>query len=155
MRKRMDQLIQTTKEKEKVPHEIMSCNRSSTFCLYLEPFLNTYYQTYQNIITLNTMPEGPLGKMVTLMNTPKLSPYQVLDPNQIFNCNCKYVLPRYPTGIYKNAYAFLGSEDIPMVLGFLISSGYTIETSLTEMLFQSRVVSNQKIICMVTYNNNK
>ena len=137
---------------------------NNTFCLYLEPFLNTYYQTYQNIITLNMMPNGPLSEMVTFMNTPKLSPYQSL------GFNCKYVLLRYPasvsgiqSGVFKDADAFMGSDDIPSILGYLISCGYTIDTSLTKMLFQSRVVvgsdnnggGDRKLICMVTYNPNK
>lgn len=179
MRGRMDQIIQTRKVSSKI-HTVQNHHQnqndnfasSSTFCLYLEPFLNTYYQTYQNIITLNAMPDGPLGQMVTLMNTPKLSPYQSnqnIGFYQHFGFNCKYVLLRYPaygsgiqSGVSKNSDAFMGSDDIPSILGYLISCGYTIDTSLTKMLFQSRVVvgsennggGDRKLICMVTYNHN-
>lgn len=177
MRKRMDLIIQQKPvalyKKESTKNNTntnINTNKytntidqnNTTFSLYLEPFLNTYYQTYQNVITLNTMPDGPLSKMVMRMNTARLSSYQSTTMN-----NCKYILLRYPfeslsirSGVCKNADAFMGIDDIPSILGYLISNGYTVDTSLTKMLFQSRIdVDNssdrgeRKLICISTFKN--
>ena len=48
----------------------------STFTLFLEPILNTYTKTYQNVITLSDTPQGPLQDHVCLIRTEKLSPFQ-------------------------------------------------------------------------------
>lgn len=138
----------------------------STFVLYLEPILNTYYQTYQNVITVSAMPRGPLADMVTLINLPKLSPFQQAG---VFSApysgrgigSCVHVLLRYPKSacastVGKNADLFLGADDIPSVLGYLISNGYKVDTSITKMLQNGRAGScerqfsgDRKMICLV------
>ena len=149
------------------PFETYASNVS--FALYLEPILNSYYKTYQNIITLNTIPPGPLGKMVVQINVPKLSEFQsvstnVLDlPPSRNGGRCIYALMRYPKGsrlqTVKNANMYMSANDIPAVYGYLKANGYTIDTSLTKMTFQSQVKlgsihangysGNRKLICMV------
>lgn len=34
-------------------------HHNSSFVLYVEPILNTYFHVYQNVITLSTLPSGP------------------------------------------------------------------------------------------------
>jgi hypothetical protein len=124
--------------------------KSKTFVLYLEPLLNTYYQSYQNVITLNSLPPGPLAEMVVQINMPKLSPFQsaAAYASPFYNgSNCRWILLRYPksiiggmgSGAFKNADSFMGADDIPAVLGYLIENGYTVDTALSKMLYQSRV----------------
>ena len=48
----------------------------STFVLYLEPILNPYFKAYQNVITLDRMPNGVLADMVNVVDLPKMSPFQ-------------------------------------------------------------------------------
>ena len=48
----------------------------ATFVLYLEPFLNTYYQAYQNVITVNVVPCGPFSDLVSKISVSALSPFQ-------------------------------------------------------------------------------
>jgi hypothetical protein len=121
-----------------------------SFVLYLEPLLNTYYKSYQNVMTLNCLPPGPLQDMVVMIDMPKLSPFQsaaaYASPFYSGN-NCVYVLLRYPksniggvgSGAFKNADAFMGVDDIPAVFSYLQMNGYSVDTSLTKMLYQSRV----------------
>jgi hypothetical protein len=142
-----------------------------SFVLYLEPILNTYYKTYQNVITLNTLPEGPLADMVTMINLPKLSPFQEAgafsSPNMGRGMgSCVYVLLRYPKSVCgvgnavgKNTDYFMGADDIPSVLAYLASNGYKVDTSMTKMLNHGRVLiggesetrfsGDRKMICMV------
>jgi len=145
-------------------------NSNNSFVLYLEPVLNTYYQTYQNIITISTMPSGPLAELVTMMNTSKLSPFQEFGqfstPNFGRGGGCTYVLLRYPKSVCgisgnigKNTDYFMGADDIPSVLAYLNKHGYKVDVGLTKMLFKSpiliggvsetRISGNRKMICMV------
>jgi len=141
-----------------------------TFVIYLEPILNSYYQAYQNVLTLNTMPPGPLVDLVTMINLPKLSPFQSASTYAspfYQGGNCTAVLLRYPDlagsglGACKVADAFLGADDIPDLFSFLVSNGYTIDTSLTKMMNQSRVMiggvsertlsGDRRMVAMVSY----
>ena len=141
----------------------------NTHCiLYLEPFLNTFHKTYQNIITLSSIPDGPLANMVTSISTSKLSPFQQLNSISSTPSNCLHVLLRYTkssttsTPSIKNTDHFMGSDDIPSVFSYLHSNGYIVDTQLTKMLFKSDVIGgssqnrlsgNKKMICMIRYTN--
>ena len=139
-------------------------NRS--IVMYLEPILNSFYQTYQNVITLSAVPQGPLQSMVSPFHPPKLSPFQEVSPFSRGGFNCVYVLWRYPSGSNsrsgKNTDNFMTADDIPSVFSYLAANGYTIDTSLTKMLAQSRVdvggpatsrlSGDRKMVCMFTWN---
>jgi hypothetical protein len=135
----------------------------STFVLYLEPILNSYFQTYQNVITLDRMPTGPLADMVNVVDLPRLSSFQ--EAGYGFGMgSCVHVLLRYrkSSGLFswKNSDIFMGADDIPSVLGYLRCNGYTIDTDLTKMMFKSRVEvggvsdkrfsGDRKVICFVS-----
>ena len=134
--------------------------------LYLEPFLNTFHKTYQNIITLDSIPAGPLAEMVTPISNNKLSPFQQLNSIST-HPGCMNVLLRYPkttigsVSSIKNSDYFMSSDDIPSIFSYLSSNGYTVDTQLTKMLFKSDVVNgssqnrlsgNKKMICMIRYS---
>jgi hypothetical protein len=137
-------------------------HHNSSFVLYVEPILNTYFHVYQNVITLSTLPPGPLADMVTQISAPKLSPFQQTPPLSTSPYNCTFVLLRYPkqSGCsIKAADYFMTTEDIPAVLSYLEANGYTIDTAMTTMLLKSHVgiggVSestnggNRKFVCSV------
>lgn len=144
----------------------------STIVMYLEPVLNPYYKTYQNIITLSAMPAGPLGDMVKQINPPKLSPFQsysafTLPPVGGFpGSGCVYALFRYPIskGYWSAKYSniHMGVDDIPSVLNYLRHHGYVIETEMTKMFFKSdvkmggvaetRLSGNRRMICAFSYS---
>jgi hypothetical protein len=147
---------------------------SDSFSLFLEPILNPYYQSYQNVITLNAAPPGPLGDLVCLIDLPALSPQMRAAAYSSpfyggLGCTCAHVLLRYPksviggvgSGAFKNTSNFMGADDIPAVFSYLRRCGYTVDTSLTKMMFQSRVVvggvsetrlsGDRKLIAFVSY----
>lgn len=141
---------------------------NSSVVLYLEPYLNTFFKSYQNIITLSSMPSGPLSNLVSTISSPKLSPFH--DHSPFSSPSCTYVLMRYPcsgagaSGRHsaKNPDYFMGADDIPSVFSYLQQNGYTIDTSLTKMLFKSKISiggpsdssssGNRKMICMIQYS---
>ena len=143
----------------------------SSVVMYLEPFLNSYTQNYQNIITFSNMPHGPLSNMVSMISSPKLSSFQYLNNGNNGNNvnNCIYVLLRYPknncgggNGCLKNPDFFMGSDDIPSIFGYLRTNGYSIDTEITKMMNKSRVLvggvsdtrfsGDRKMISMFSYN---
>ena len=118
--------------------------KSNTFVLYLEPILNTYFQSYQNVITISHIPEGPLRPLVYTINAAKLSPFQgaSIYGSPFYNGNnCTHVILRYPANEFswKNSDIFIGKDDIPALFSFLLENGYHINTDLTRMLFDSRI----------------
>ena len=146
--------------------------QNSTIVMYLEPFLNSYTKNYQNIITLSDMPDGPLANMVTMISSPKLSPFQYLNNGNNVN-NCIYVLLRYPkqscgfgggggNGGIKHPDFFMGADDIPSIFGYLRTNSYSIDIETTKMMNKSRVLiggvsdtrfsGDRKMICMFSYS---
>ncbi len=142
----------------------------SSFSLYLEPMLNSYWKSYMQVITLNTMPDGALRDLVMSVNFPKLSPFQEPGNSPFYTgSNCVLCLMRYPVGAiggsgaaFRMGDAFMGADDIPSVLSFLEMNGYNVQIALTNMLFEgevpvggvseSRLSGNRKLIAMVTSN---
>lgn len=146
-----------------------SANKMCT--LYLEPVLHPFFQSYLQVITLSSIPSGPLADLVDVVHFPKLSPFQQIgrfaSPFAGRINSCVYVLLRYPKGSVsasmKHVDSLMTADDIPSVLSYLTENGYTIDTSLTHMLFDSEVSiggvstqrhsGNRKMICMFKYSS--
>ena len=140
---------------------------NSSFSIYLEPILNTYYQTYQNVMTFSGIPPGPINDMVTQITSKKLSPFQQSPPLTSNPFNCTYVLIRYPKSSsmsnIKNTDYFMTADDIPSVISYLQDNGYKIDTDITTLLFkskipiggvsESRISGNRKLILMASWKN--
>ena len=125
-------------------------------------------QIYQNVITLNCVPAGPVSDMVSHINLPKLSQFQQATPNYD-GSNCVFVLLRHPVSkigsgnsAFKWNSAFMGSDDIPSVFSYLQTNGYLVDTNTTTMLQTGAVVvggvsdkrfsGNRRMIAMVTFH---
>ena len=145
-------------------------NFSHTHALYLEPYLNQYFKTYQHIITLDSIPMGPISPMVKRITSPNLSPFYSVgnySSNNGMNDSCIFALLRYPCSNpkysnIKRTDAFMGADDIPSIFGFLIANGYTINTDLVKMMNGSQIALGgtfsetrnsgaRKLICMFSY----
>ena len=142
---------------------------NTSVVLYLEPHLNTYHKSYQNIITLSAMPPGPLAQLVSSISSPRLSPFYDTSPFAS-SPQCTFVLQRYPNNQSssgaasrhspKNPDFFMGADDIPSVFSYLQQNGYTIDTALTKLIFKSHISfagnsnhnASRKMICMIQYN---
>lgn len=143
-------------------HESPFSSSSGSVVLYLEPVLNSYFKSYQNILTVSSVPSGPLKNMVSRIKFPKLSEFSTFSPFSPASIECgTYVLGRYTSSInMTNSDAFMYADDIPSVLSYLQTNGYTIDTSLTTMLQKSEVriggnngaSGNRRMVCMFTYN---
>ena len=155
---------------------------NSSFTIFLEPIYDSFSQTYMNIITLSCMPDGPLKSMVKLMSFPKLSPFICYTDG--LPANCSFVLMRYPVsnhihtnasdnvqifrmdqGLYtssnlKKETSYMFANDITALFSYLLSHGYTIDTSISKLLKNSGINSvpnfsngngNRRMICIATF----
>jgi hypothetical protein len=129
-------------------------NMASNFTIFSQPYYDTHKQCYKNIITINTIPNGPLKKLTKQIKLNKLSPFQVEGPCTPIE-KCTFAL------INMNHHCcgdLMTPDELPFLFSFLLSNGYQIETQLTKLLYQSDVkisISNKKIITNVSYYPNQ
>lgn len=123
---------------------------SKTCTLYLEPTLNSHYKTYQNILTVSNIPDGPLADLIQPVSFPKLSPFQSMSAfspppvsRTAYSQMCSLTLCRYPKSSQmasiKYADNFMYAGDIPNVIGYLESAGYKIMADVTNMAYRGPV----------------
>ncbi len=117
------------------------------YTICVEPYLNLYSKQYENIITIDKMPAGPLSQLVSHYSSPRLSPFQSNNPNN----SCKYAIRRNFESNKNMENYFLNADDVPSLLGYLMANGYTIDTSITKII-QKANVSNKKMVCLIHYN---
>lgn len=138
---------------------IFSLPLVQSYVLYLEPFLNSYYKEYQNIITIDKVPVGPLSPFVKHVNKPKLSPFYTVNPMDPIE-TCMFAIVRYPnnqqmSSSLKNSDYFLTEKDVPSILAFIQTSGYTIDYNMTKLIQRAKISpssSNSKnMICSFTF----
>jgi len=102
---------------------------------------------------VNAVPEGPLGNFVRQLKLPKLSPFQVEGPcSPIEKCTLALtnIVPCMQN--CRNNSNLMTPNEIPNLISFLLSSGYQIETQLTNMMNQSETrLSDKRLTMIVTY----
>ena len=111
---------------------------SSSCTVTIESYLNPHSKQYQNILVLDKMPLGPLSTFVVRFNPRKLSPFQVDDDDDMFN-RCHFAIRR-------NDRSFLTVDDIPSLLSYLTSNGYTIDSQLTKVVQKTN--HNKHFVCI-------
>lgn len=136
---------------------------SKTYTLTTRPYYDNINQCYQNIIVINRYPEGPLRKITRRIQFHRLSPFQEPSScNPIQNCGLAlqslkiygYDFPSYKT-CQTGCGCFMTPDEIPDLFSFLLSSGYQIDTSITNMMNKSDVrLSDSRIICFIRYEGN-
>jgi hypothetical protein len=114
-----------------------------TYAIYSQPYFDTKTQSYRNIITINILPNGPFASLVTRVNFASLSPYKERDSS------CGFAVISI-----KNKRELMPIDELPMLFSFLMTNGYTIDTSLTKMLHISdiQMKSSNNLISFILYN---
>ena len=128
---------------------------AKTVTLFSQPFLDTYNQCYKNIVTINLIPQGPLAQFVRKVQFPPLSQFKQPGPCSRIN-NCGLALTALNNICNKGCSGFMVVDEVPNLLSFLMTNGYSINTSITKMLNTSDIrfetENANKLICVVTYN---
>ena len=136
----------------RIPRTIQTS--AKTFSLYSQPYLDTYNQCYKNIVTINAIPKGPLASIVKRIQFPALSEFKDYGScNSTKKCGLA-LLSIDDTCFCKND--LMDVNEVPNLISYLLSNGYTVDTNITKMLNQSDIrfqTNNANIlICFVTYN---
>ena len=129
----------------------------TTYALYSQPYLDRKCQCYKNIVTINLYPKGPLEKYVRQIQFNPLSPFKQPGPCVSYN-NCGLVLTSLSNNCYNNCGGDLMIVDeVPNLIAFLMTNGYTVDTSITKMFNASDIrfnTTNQnKLIAFITYKS--
>jgi hypothetical protein len=129
---------------------------AKTVSLFSQPYLDKYNQCYKNIVVVNLKPQGPLGELVHFTHFPPLSEFQEYN-NCSPNKNCGFAIRRLGNCYYNNCKDdFMRVDEIPDLISFLTSNGYTIDTDITKMFNTSDIQFNtntgNKLICFITYH---
>lgn len=116
-----------------------------TVTLFSQPYLDSSKQCYKNIVTTNLLPQGPLMNFVCRIQFPPLSTFKI--PSK----QCGLAL--FSLKRIKN---LMITDEVPSLFSYLLSNGYSIDTSITRMLNDSDLQFDMnignKIIAIITYN---
>jgi len=134
-----------------------------TFTIISSPYYDRNCQQYQNILMVNTVPEGPLGAFIRKIQIPRLH-REATSYSSIEGCGLAITNPFF-NHVY-NSFSnnnnhckngLMTPNEIPDLYSFLTSNGYQIETQLTNMLNQSgvKITPGKQIVCMATYFDSK
>lgn len=127
-------------------------NSAKTVSLFSQPYLDKFNQCYKNIVTLNMHPQGPLGAIVKRVQFPPLSEFKQMGPCTPYK-PCGLAITSFENGCCKNG--LMTVDEVPNLISFLVSNGYSIDTSITKMFNGSDIrfgtETGNKLICFITY----
>jgi hypothetical protein len=142
----------------KQSYSLDTMRESKTVSLFSQPYLDEYNKCYKNIVTVNLQPKGPLAELVKLVKFPPLSEFkQQSSSNKLKQCGYALMtLDNLNTGCSKFGEDLMVVDEVPNLISFLITNGYSVDTSMTKMFNQSEIRFDtdlgNKLICFVTYN---
>tara|TARA_E500000178_G_C16540059_1_gene538362 strand:- start:128 stop:499 length:372 start_codon:yes stop_codon:yes gene_type:complete len=119
------------------------------YTLSSQPYYCSINKCYRKILVLNKKPEGPLLKISSRINPPKISPFKtksICCPNP----HCIWVI-KNP----ENSCNLMCIDELPLLFQFLLNNGYIIDTSITEMMNKSSVKLEFPLICYISYKIDK
>ena len=128
-------------------------NPAKTVSLFSQPYLDKFNQCYKNIVTLNMTPQGPLGALVRRVQFPPLSEFKQPGPCTPYK-QCGLAIVSFENGGCCNS--LMTVDEVPNLISFLVSNGYSIDTSITKMFNGSEIRfdtgTGNKLICFINYN---
>lgn len=133
-------------------------HKAKTVSLFSQPYLDTYNQCYKNIVVINLEPEGPLADLVRMVKFPPLSEFKVSGPcSPIKDCGYAIMsLDGCNNGCGKFGSDLMVVDEVPNLISYLVSNGYSVDTSITKMFNNSDIRfdtnTGNKLICFITYN---
>lgn len=122
----------------------------NTFTISCIPYYDRFNQCYQNILSVDSIPNGPLVRLIRRIEYNKLSPFQQDGPCYKYD-KCKYAI----IGTQNKCCEFMTQEQIYDLTSFLLSNGYQIENQITNTLNNSQIkIPRNKPLYVVTYYGN-
>ena len=131
---------------------------AKTVSLFSQPYLDRFNQCYKNIVVINLPPQGPLSSLVKRVNFPPLSEFKqqgTCSTTPFKQCGLALTTLNGYCSI-KNGDNLMVIDEVPDLISFLVSNGYTVDTSITKMFNDSDIRfdtnTGNKLICFITYN---
>ena len=128
---------------------------AKTFSLFSQPYLDTCNECYKNIVVINVIPDGPLADLVRFVKFPPLSEFKQPGPCSPLK-QCGYALISLGGCHMGCGENLMVVDEVPDLISYLVSNGYSIDTSITKMFNTSEIRfdtnTGNKLICFVTYN---
>lgn len=134
----------------------------NTVSLFSQPYYDPCSQCYLNIITMNLPPMGPLFKITRRIKVYPLSEFkEPSNCSRLQTCGLGLRSLRFLdgySGYSNNSYScsdLMTVDEIPDLFSFLLSNGYTIDTSITKMMNQSSIRyktnNSNELIALIRY----
>ena len=137
----------------------------NTISLFSQPYYDPCSQCYLNIITMNLPPRGPLLKITRRVKLYPLSEFKESgNCTRLQTCGLGLRSLRFFNGFgggggyNNNSYScsdLMTVDEVPDLFSFLLSNGYTIDTSITKMMNQSSIRyktnNSNELIALITY----
>jgi|LauGreSuBDMM15SN_2_FD.fasta_scaffold12222_4 hypothetical protein len=121
------------------------------YALYSQPYLDKYNQCYKNIVTIHSLPKGPLANLVHPLHMPYLSQFKNSGYCDDYKTNrCVLALKSLKK---ENNCFIMKQEEIPDLFNFLLTNNYIIDTNITQMMYKNQSLSNdgKSLICFISY----
>lgn len=141
----------------------------NTISLFSQPYYDPCSQCYLNIVTMNLPPRGPLLKLTRRVKLYPLSEFK--EPGnctRLQTCGLGLRSMRFLYGYggygggggggYNNSYScsdLMTVDEVPDLFSFLLSNGYSVDTSITKMMNQISIRyktnNSNELIALITY----
>ncbi len=115
-----------------------------TFTIFSQPYLDKINQCYLTLITLNTMPQGPLKDLVVSVRMPPLSEFKQPGPCSPIQLCALGLRTPYRCGL-------MTLDDLPELMSFLADNNYSFNKSVTKIL-QRNDTGGKETLTFVTYD---
>ena len=123
------------------------------YSLVSVPYYDHHTQCYKKVIKLNKMPptDSPLNQIIKNVGPIKLSPFQTDSAFSGCNggCGCGNLSQCCNVLITKvnDKHDLMCIDELPTLFQFLVTNGFTIDTSITKMMQNSNVKLSNDLIC--------
>jgi hypothetical protein len=119
------------------------------YTLYKTCFYDTLGETYDYIITINSIPLGNLNNFVTTIKIPYIG------KSQKYNYNCTYAITNNFLNYHNNNNNnnnICTIDNLPELITWLLSNQYIIEDKITSKI--NNITSNNSTpLFIISYNN--
>jgi len=117
---------------------------SETYSILSFTFYDNKQDMYIKSFSLDRMPSAsePIYRIVKKIVLPKLSPFQQQDERSRSQCGNIIMNPH-------NLFDYSRTDDLPILLTWLMHNGYVVDTSITKMINQGDVRMKSPIVCFI------
>ena len=129
------------------------------YSLVSVPYYDHHTQCYKKVIKLNKMPpaDSPLNQIIKNVGVIKLSPFQTGSTfsgcNSGCGCGCGCGCGNHSQCCnvlitkVNDKHDLMCVDELPLLFEFLLTNGFTIDTSITKMMQNSNVKLSNDLIC--------